>query len=412
MPPAVETLKALLSTVCFVVSFAPLWVEGKLARRRSKTWVIGGHRGRIYEDNSGELHRWIRENTDQPIVWIANRGPTMDELRAAGHPVLERNSLAARRAILRAPVLIYSHGEDDLDILMMAMRPFLGFRVFLNHAMCVLKAGQAFSPGYVNAGPVSRWARRSLMVDFDALLTTSELERNNLALSFPHRAARVFLGGGAHHDSFLRLRGTPAERVVYYFPTHRDDAVGRERMGEFLKALVTRRDLRDWLEAGGWTFRIGAHINTGSHALEVSAPFEMAPLSNLQHDLSRAALFVSDYSGLLGNFLVFDRPTIYVPFDWDNYKNFRSLHERLEDFAAGPLCWDLDSFVEAITRGNWADDSVWGPKRAEWRAKLFPRLEVGYAARCYETVLKLLSQPCAEVEGAPRSERSLEENGS
>ena len=387
-----EVLRGAWSVVPFVLSLPLLWVAGVRRRSASQPWVIGGHRGRMYEDNAGELHRWVRANTDQRIVWIANEGPVLEQLRAQGHEVAVRNSLAARLLLLRAPVAIYSHGEDDLDTLMLFMRRMLGLRVYLNHSMNVIKAGQVMDPGYRRASALGRWFRRWTMTDFDVLLPSSEHEAANFRRSFPHRADRVRGGGGgAHIDSFLRLRQRTPERVIYYFPTQRDDATGRALLERTLRDLVSNEELRAWLVAGGWTFRVGAHINTGSHALQVTAPFELSSLHNLKRDLGEAAVFISDYSGLTANFLLLDRPLIYFPFDWDNYRQHRNLYEDLETWAAGPLCRDLPSLVATLASEAWADDARWAPRREAWRGKLYPSLEEGYAAASHAAIVALLA---------------------
>src|SRR5690606_10153017 len=144
-------------------------------RQQAGLWVIGGHRGRLYADNSSEVERAARAQK-RHIVWIAN-SPLAESLRAHGVVALPRHSWAARRAISTAQVLIYSHGEDDLDLLMLLLRGRSALRVYLGHSLSLLKAGGVLDPIMARGGQILGSARRFLMTDCEVILAASEAER-------------------------------------------------------------------------------------------------------------------------------------------------------------------------------------------------------------------------------------------
>jgi hypothetical protein len=369
------------------------WLWSRPQRRFDQPWVVGGHRGRLVEDNAGELLHWVRDHTGQPLIWIAN--PVLAaELRNQGIAALDRDTWAARLAILKAPVLIYSHGNDDLDSTMHAWQWLTGLRVYLNHSMNVYKAGNAWTPEYKTAGPLKRWFLRRTMTDFDLLLASSSHERDQFALAFPHRIDRLRpAGGGAHLDSWFRLAATPSDRSIYWFPTHRDDDSGRQALTTTIAALTSNPELKAWLESENRAFRIGAHINTGSVPVELQAPFEWRDMSTLKADLARADVFISDYSGLVANFMVFDRPEILFVFDRQEYLRNRLLYASVEDIATGPVVESIDQLVVALTTGEWHDTDRSRERRAQWRERLFVHETPIYAGQTYRAICDALKCP-------------------
>ena len=115
----VNSVHALLSWLLL-----PLWLLFhpflKLRKKKTAPWVIGGHRGRIIADNSRELALEAKRQ-GIPILWIGNSA-TMAEARSLGFRTAVRQSWQARLAISQAPCLIYSHGEDDLDLFLILLR--------------------------------------------------------------------------------------------------------------------------------------------------------------------------------------------------------------------------------------------------------------------------------------------------
>ncbi len=368
-----------------------LWLWCRPRRGDHQPWVLGGHRGRLVEDNAGELLHWMHAHTAQPVVWIADP-EVVEQVRAAGMSALVRNSLHARIAILKAPVVVYSHGNDDLDAIMHLWQWLTGPRVYLNHSLNVYKAGNAHTPEYLAAGPLKRWGLRRTMTDFDHLLASSPHEREQFALAFPHRADRLRpSGGGAHLDGWFRLAATPSDGSIYWFPTHRDTDRGRQELRRVIDEVIDDPALRHWLLATGRTFRIGAHINTGACERPVKAPFEWRDMTTLKDDLARADLFITDYSGLVANFMVFDRPEMLFVFDRQEYLANRLLYADIDDIATGPVVESTTALVDALTTEHWRDSEPARARRAQWRERLFVHQQPVYARHTYLAICDILA---------------------
>ena len=376
--------------VTFIVTVPLMYPFARLTRRSTNPWVISGHRGRLHADNAGALHRFLVTETSQDVIWLS-ASHSAAEVPGA---VLRRGSLKARWAILRAPVLIYSHGEDDLDPLLILLRRLLGLRVYLNHSMNHLKAGQMYRADLAAAGTLKRAVMAWTFVDFDMLLASSERERENFALSFPSKVERLTLGGGAHLDTILKRNDGAPSRAIYYLPTWRDTASGRSALGRTLQTLLNHQELRQWLLDEGLEFRIGAHINSpelASAGLTFEAPFVRRDMATVIEDLTSAAIFISDYSGLLFDYLAMDRPLVYFPFDLDAYLKTRRLYVDYREMATGPIVVDVDELVGVLMSGSFQGEE-WAQRRAQWRQICIPSLEPGYAAAGYNAILSALGE--------------------
>ena len=388
-------LREVVEAVTAALSWLLMLVVAPVARWRRAVpetpWVISGHRGRIYEDNAGALHHYIRSQTSQPIIWISGSEAVTASLRAAGHPTLRRGTFAARWAIMCAPVLIYSHGEDDLDPALILLRGRTGLRIFLNHSQNHIKAGGYHTTHYESLTGLQKRLFEWRVTDFDYLLASSERERANFALSYPHLADRILLGGGAHCDHFLLHRQDTPGPSLYYFPTFRDTEKGRTALDGVLRKLVGSEQLRQWLVAEGLTLHIGAHINAAKHAIAVAPPFVIFPVSRLKEGIFDCQAFISDYSGLLADFLPFDRPTIFFPFDRDEYLRFRRLYVPYDTLAHGPVVTSADELIELLVSNRWRDPAPWAERRQFWRSEIFPTMEPVYAATTYRTIAALVS---------------------
>jgi hypothetical protein len=154
---------------------------------------------------------------------------------------------------------------------------------------------------------------------------------------------------------------------------------------------VESKRLRAWLLTEGLTLHIGAHINADDLGVSVVHPFQFIPVSRLKEGIYDCQAFISDYSGLLADFLSFDRPTIFFPFDREDYLRVRRLYVTYDDFAYGPLVETADDLVELLVFNRWRDPAPHAARKNFWRREVFPTLEPVYAATNYLAMVALLA---------------------
>ena len=362
----------------------------------SAPWIIGGHRGRLFEDNSGALALYINDHTSQDFFWISDNSKLTSHLDNIGIRSLSKNSLAARIALLKAPVIVYSHGEDDLDEkLLYSDKKISGKRIYLNHCLAILKAGQCLNPTYSMLTAEQKIKFQNSITSFDYFFTSSNQESKYLKRSFPHLKEKIFSGGGAHLDYFFKEKpNVKQEDFLFYFPTFRDkDIDSSYSLEQIIDEVMNHLPLLKYLESNNLKLKIGSHINRqNSDQQNLLHPhIELVESHNIKENLLNCKIFISDFSGIQGDYLVFEKPIIHFPFDLEEYLKVRSLYTSYEDFAFGPIVFDVEQLTQVITSESYNDIKYSG-KAQEMREALFPFDQPIYAQTTYENILKVLKK--------------------
>jgi CDP-glycerol glycerophosphotransferase len=161
-------------------------------------------------------------------------------------------------------------------------------------------------------------------------------------------------------------------RVLLYTPTHREDT----------KQYVPLLDPVALAESLGptWTILMRSHYfyreaATGSHPRVL----DVANHPSIEELSIASDVLVTDYSSLMFDFAVLDRPiVIYAP-DWDEYRTQRGTYFDLMAEPPGAVAFTQDELARLLTDGRH-DDEASTAARASFRAR-FVALEDGDAAR-------------------------------
>ena len=364
----------------------PLWRQ-QAARQQKRPWVIGGHRGRVYADNSAAVEQ-VARSQGQHVLWIANRC-SAPIIGATGVHVLVRHSWAARRAISSAEVLVYSHGEDDLDAMMAWLRGRSALRCYLNHCLNLMKAGGVYEPGWGQQNCLVRGLRRWLITDCDRFYCASEVEMRNFERSYPMHQGKFRYGGGAHLDDIMAQRA-PAGRRIYWFPTFRESPSARKRLLSVIREVVSSPRLQAWLLENDYEFFIGAHVNTTEAPLTLEAPFVRADPARLIRDLGSTEILISDYSSIVFDFMMYDRVPILFAFDLLDYQKSRYFYQDYETIDYALHARTVPELVEAII-AHTTQSSHLVTRLAHAKAQLLPP-GTHFALRTYQAILADLSE--------------------
>jgi CDP-glycerol glycerophosphotransferase len=171
-----------------------------------------------------------------------------------------------------------------------------------------------------------------------------------------------------------RLGIEPGKRVVLYAPTFRDSDTDYEPLVD-LPSLAQRLG-EDWVilarahyfhESGGAL----SHLHAAGRLVDVSS-------HPVVEELQLAAdVLVTDYSSVMFDYAILDRPIVIFAPDWEAYRDSRGVYFDLLATPPGPVTRTGQELAEALMAAAWQPDST--ALRSEFRDR-FCRLERGDAA--------------------------------
>ncbi|MFT4230087.1 MAG: CDP-glycerol glycerophosphotransferase family protein, partial [Microbacterium sp.] len=93
-------------------------------------------------------------------------------------------------------------------------------------------------------------------------------------------------------------------------------------------------------------------------------------------------LLITDYSSIIYEFALLDRPMLFFAPDKAVYAATRGFHRDYDETAPGRVCETFDEVVHAIRDGDFGQD-----KRARFRAENFDRIDTGAADRVIDWLI-------------------------
>lgn len=333
-------------------------------------------------DSSVLLLDWIVPKDDKLIIFGSAGGRSFNgNPRAVFDYVLEHEKEYDPRIFLRRDVDLDTYGED-LRRRVVSDRTFADLVTRLKARTLVGAHGQAdfglatWSPrknfiqlwhgrgtkndGFTHDGYDAKMRRRLKRHNrlVTAFVTASKIDSGEKARTFDICDSKLHPLGYPRNDALLRGDHPgvlcrmedlpPHEKVVLYAPTFRPygpaeffpfDDFSLEGLNDFLERnsilLLTRRHIND---EGGQSFE-------GERIVELG--FDVCPdVNDAFHDTD---VLITDYSSIFMDFLLLERPMIFVPYDLERYSSDRGfIYGALDHWTPGPKVGTFEEFLEAI----------------------------------------------------------------
>ena len=325
---------------------------------RRELWVFAGQSGWRYADNSRYLFLHAVQQPDIEAVYfstcpherarieaevaaVAGAGRKVAGGAAAGravHPL----SLRGLWLLLRARVVFVTHGFGDVKWLRFGRRKVL---VQLWHGINLKRVGlldhkfDARGAASLRQATSRRRARRLQRegARYSLICASSQIDAYQSAACFGVPFDRMMVTGLARNDYLVEKRSPQAEpvrgvldglglagaKVILYAPTFRDQ--GQTRYFPFDD--FDQDDLQGLLVAEGAWLLLRGHSNDAG-ALPVGGRVIAAGqdrFEDVQELLPFVDVLISDYSSLFMDYLLLDRPVIFLPYDLQEYSRERGL---------------------------------------------------------------------------------------
>jgi CDP-glycerol glycerophosphotransferase len=190
----------------------------------------------------------------------------------------------------------------------------------------------------------------------------------------------------------------PGSCAILYAPTHR----------EYESGFVPRLDLESLAASLGPDFRVMRRIHYFYRGDEPRSAGANAVLDVSRHpsieELCLAAdVLVTDYSALMFDYGVLDRPIVIHAPDWEDYRRLRGTYFDLLAEPPGVVTRRTEELVAAFRSGSFRSPDA-ARLRAAFRSR-FCALEDGKAAERVVRAVWLENAPAGEGGGAPATSR-------
>lgn len=374
--------------------------------KNDKLVVFSGGHGVRYSDNSRFLfERFLKEYGDRlEVVWVSRNEALIDELRSgeSPKPCVHQFSLEGLKMLLKARFVFFSSDLKDL--------PFTGFSrrtitIQLWHGIPIKSImyefrGKGQSPLRLLMMAINN---HMLRYRYDYWISSSVIDKNSIALCTRIPSHRVIVAGYPRNDHLIeemRTRSSKlherlpclSKKVILYAPTYRWSGDTRffpfddfelERLDSFLEERDAYMLLRKHLEEDvpGQHGRVIAKQLRSERIISVNRD----EIEELQELLPYVDILISDYSGAWVDFLLLDRPVIFIPYDIDQYQEENGLLYDYEMITPGPKVNSFQEFLTAIDA--YLEDPEMDSDQRTFIKSIFHKYEDGLA---YERIFDLM----------------------
>ncbi len=341
--------------------------------------------GRQYGGNTAPLFEAAARFGLRP-VWLTAR----KDVLSSGRPgVVSTRSWRGVWLASRAGAVVITHSLGDLAPVLLTSRRTRIINVY--HGMPIKKVSTA-DPAFITRS----YAKRNLreMARYECMIATSEAMARLFAQTFGLPLSRVHVTGqprtdvlfeGKAPDLALRAGPLPAHsKRILYCPTWRDGSATR---------LFPFTD-QDWDALDACLVRLDALMFVRTHPNDPArlserrgrvVPMQGDVVEEVTDVLPQFNVLVTDYSSVFYDFLMLDRPCIFLPYDLEEYARSPGFYLPFEQIVAGPTPASAAAFVEAL------EDAVFQPEKHAARRKEVQKLVHTYVdGQATERVLKRL----------------------
>ncbi|HEY8983262.1 MAG TPA: CDP-glycerol glycerophosphotransferase family protein, partial [Streptomyces sp.] len=180
------------------------------------------------------------------------------------------------------------------------------------------------------------------------------------------------------------------EKVVLYAPTHRD----------YQSTPQPLLDVEHFAHSIGaeFTVLVRAHyFNLDASHGGSTGVIDVSGHPNVEELYLAADCLLTDYSSLMFDYAILDRPIVLFANDWDVYRATRGTYFDIHSVSPGPVAATKEDLVDVFRSGRWSDDTS-AKSRAEFRRR-FCEFDDGRAAERVVRRVFLGQEPEPPVRG-------------
>lgn len=143
------------------------------------------------------------------------------------------------------------------------------------------------------------------------------------------------------------------KKLILYAPTFRDQDVEHPQM--YLDVKRMEQELADDYIIG---LRLHPFIAKNSHLPEINERIiDFSRYPNLNTLLMATDILITDYSSIIFEYCVFQKPMIFFAYDLDEFSNCgRGFYRDYKSYVPGPVVSSTEEIIQVIKNKNWKSE--------------------------------------------------------
>ncbi len=333
-----------------------------------KRVVIGCSSGKYFDGNSKRMFE-VMYSQKRDVYFFTRDRKLYDKLRDVyNDKIVFSYSIKGLYVFLTSEIIILSHGVYDTT-------PFYPFQKFKKVAN--LWHGFPFKAIGTRVKGCSKLEIEKIVnvnKRTDLMISSSPIESQILSKSFGVDINNIHVTGYPRYDVLInhnsniidKLDLDKTKKIILYAPTFRDNTITSIfpfddyslnlllTMLEELDAILLLRFHKNEKD------RLREKVIFNDRIID----FDQAYLHEVNEILPFVDLLITDYSSIFMDFVILDKPMIFLPYDVNYYEQYRGLNFDWEDFYPGVIVFSFDDFCLNV-RNLIMKPSIGGEKRRE-----------------------------------------------
>ncbi|MBT8181236.1 MAG: CDP-glycerol glycerophosphotransferase family protein [Eudoraea sp.] len=362
----------LLKFAIHLILGAPIYLIAKIIPKKKGLYIIGSNLGRHFADNPKYyyLQNYSERNLDRQksLIWISKNRKIVDELNSKGLPATYLYTLKGIWTVIRAETAFISHQLKDIN------GPLMGGATIVQlwHAMALRKVGYGgdwhittLSGKFKNF--TSKWLPYAYYMTCDKLLVPCEKAKENSIEPFSKSfrngeiAQNMFLARQPRtvcfEEDFLLTENLFPEKkmlnslseqynlIISWLPTQRRQ-LGKTIVDVIEDSQLDLNKLDEFCKKHNYIFVIKAHFLDYKEATDLTLKLDnilVYPHADPYPLLRFSNVLITDYSSVFFDFLLVNRPIIFMAYDLEEYEQKVKFYYEYEKLEIGPICktWDM-----------------------------------------------------------------------
>ena len=321
--------------------------------------IFGAANGEAFVGNPKYLYQFLKENAIYKLIWFSKSKGLIKELRKKGINCVYAYSLESIKLLRKARAVFVSHGWGD--ILPIKFPPRTVVVQTWHGGFIKIKGKNQYVTEFIN----SKWTTLTRLniryYQFFNFIINASSEKKLLEIAsnvFRFPVERIIITGYPRNDILFskdpnlikNLRKNynipdNFKRIILYAPTYREIITAKDPFNN-----DDLKKINKLCNETNTIFLIKPHINEEVIKFKNYKNVKLiSKNADIQELLLISDILISDYSSVVCDYLLLNRPILLYTYDYDDYVRHRGIYyNHLEDVAPGPLLYTTDELINAI----------------------------------------------------------------